>query len=100
MKYYILSLLLISTFWASAQEPDRIYNPNIRSVKLYRAGDIYSYPIINLNSAELLDLHFDDLDGDIAPNQRLVRAVHHAIAALADLFAQLVALDNLIDSFL
>ena len=39
---------------AKAQLPDHIYRPNIQSVKLHKYGDIYSYPIITLNSNCLL----------------------------------------------
>lgn len=48
-----------------AQIPDHIYKENIRSVKFYRYGDIYSYPVMTLGSNDLLELHFDDMDGDI-----------------------------------
>lgn len=50
---------------ARAQLADHVYKNNIRSVKLNKAGDIYSYPVILLNSSEQLDLHFDDMDGDV-----------------------------------
>lgn len=45
--------------------PDHVYRQNIRSVKLYKSGDIYSYPVITLNGNEQLELHFDDMDGDV-----------------------------------
>jgi hypothetical protein len=64
MKKTILFLLLLSAFTVRAQLPDHIYQPNIRSVKLYKSGDIYSYPILALNSGDQLELHFDDLDAD------------------------------------
>jgi hypothetical protein len=47
-----------------AQFPDHIYKPNIHTVKLYKSGDIYSYPVIGLNSGDQLELHFDDLEAD------------------------------------
>lgn len=50
---------------AGAQLPDHVYKPNIRTVKLYKSGDIYSYPVLVLNSNEQLELHFDDMDGDV-----------------------------------
>jgi hypothetical protein len=62
MKKIITFLLLFSTLVARPQLPDHVYKPNIRTVKLYKAGDIYSYPVMGLNSADLLELHFDDLD--------------------------------------
>jgi len=69
MNYRIFSL--ISTIYflfllpLGAQIPDHTYRSSIRSVKLYKSGDIYSYPVIMLNSSDQLELHFDDLDGDV-----------------------------------
>lgn len=62
--------LLAAIFWCSvlssaAQRADTTYAARIRSVKLFRAGDPTSYPIIYLNANEQLELHFDDLDGDV-----------------------------------
>jgi len=65
MKRFVLFLLLLLTLAANSQVPDHIYKSNIRSVRLHKANDPYSYPIIRLNSGEDLDLYFDDLDGDI-----------------------------------
>ena len=64
MKNYFLFLLLVSGAFVKAQLPDHIYHANIRSVKLFKNGDPYSYPIILLNSADRIDLHFDDMDAD------------------------------------
>ncbi len=58
-------LLLILTTGLRAQWEERIYQPSIHSVKLFKAGDIYSYPVLQLNGADQLELHFDDMDGDI-----------------------------------
>jgi hypothetical protein len=57
-------------FWmfshgGNSQLPDHIYKPNIHSAKLFKWGDLYAYPILMLGSAEQLELHFDDLDGDL-----------------------------------
>src|SRR5262245_37428578 len=65
MNKIISCLLTFSVIIAQAQLPDHIYQPSIRSVKLYKAGDIYSYPIIALNGSDQLELHFDDLDADV-----------------------------------
>lgn len=65
MKYLLTACLLFVITATRGQEPDRIYKPNIRSVKLHKAGDIYSYPVITLNSNDQLELHFDDMDGDM-----------------------------------
>jgi len=47
------------------REPDKIYMPSIRTVKLTRFGDQLSYPIIALLSNDKLELNFDDLDADV-----------------------------------
>ena len=43
-----LNLLLF--FKVFAQEPDKIYMPNIHSVKLFITGNQDAYPIIKLNA--------------------------------------------------
>ena len=60
--FYFLFLLPLA---GKAQLPDHIYEPSIHSVKLYKYGDIYSYPMLTLNGNDLLELHFDDMDPDI-----------------------------------
>lgn len=64
MKYTLLLFFTGFTLLLHAQLPDHIYQPNISSVKLFRSGDMYSYPAIALNSGDQLELHFDDLDAD------------------------------------
>ena len=61
------SFLVFLTLPASsfAQTPDVTYMPNIQGIKLYLQGNQLSYPIIGLNSNELMELHFDDLDGRV-----------------------------------
>ncbi len=44
---------------------DKIYGENIRTVQLHRAGWDLSYPIIDLNSLDRLNLSFDDLTDQI-----------------------------------
>ncbi len=65
MKHAILFFLLSITLAANSQLPDHIYRSNIHSIKLQKANDPYSYPLIRLNSVDDLELYFDDLDGDI-----------------------------------
>lgn len=65
MKTIIAVLSIFAFYIAGAQMPDHIYQPNIHAVKLHKYGDIYSYPIISLNSGEQLELHFDDFDADV-----------------------------------
>ncbi|MFM7671225.1 MAG: DUF5103 domain-containing protein [Bacteroidota bacterium] len=65
----VLILVIISLLFADtallAQRPDTTYSSQIRSVKLFRSGDPVSYPILVLNANEQLELHFDDMDGDV-----------------------------------
>jgi hypothetical protein len=65
MKRIILLLFICNGLTAAAQLADHIYQPNIHSVKLFKYGDMYSYPVMNLNSGEQFELHFDDLDADV-----------------------------------
>jgi hypothetical protein len=60
-----LLLLLLLSISATAQLPDHIYKSNIKTVKLFKSGDMYSYPVIMLNSNEQLELHFDDMEADV-----------------------------------
>lgn len=60
-----LAILLFSFTSAKGVAPDSIYLSNIQSVRLYKAGNQLTMPIINLKSADLLELHFDDLDADV-----------------------------------
>jgi len=52
-------------FSAFGQIPDHVYKANIKTVKLHKAGDMYSYPVLSLNTNEQLELHFDDFDADV-----------------------------------
>ncbi len=61
----ILLVLLLTSVSATAQIPDHVYKSNIKTVKLFKSGDMYSYPVIMLNSNEQLELHFDDMDADV-----------------------------------
>lgn len=65
IKIFFISLSVLLAGVVQAQIADHIYKPGIRSVKLYKAGDIYSYPVIMLNSSDQLELHFDDMDADV-----------------------------------
>lgn len=65
MKKLLSLLFLLQAFFLKAQQADHIFKTNIHSVKLYKYGDIYSYPVMSLNSADQLELHFDDMDADV-----------------------------------
>jgi hypothetical protein len=56
---------LFSSKCIIAQAPDSIYVDNIRTVRLYNYGDQLSLPVLKLNSGDQVELHFDDLDGDV-----------------------------------
>lgn len=47
------------------REPDKVFQKNIKTVQLSLYGDQTAYPIIKLNSNDMLQLDFDDMDGDI-----------------------------------
>lgn len=64
MKKIVFLFLLFAVIHANGQIPDHIYKSNIRTVKLHKYGDIYSFPVIMLNSNDQLELHFDDMDAD------------------------------------
>jgi hypothetical protein len=65
MKHLLTFILIIAFGFCYSQQPDQVYKSNIHSIKLFKAGDIFSYPVINLNKAEQLDLYFDDLEGGV-----------------------------------
>lgn len=60
-----LLIVLFSFTKAEAQTPDSIYMTNIKTVRLYQANNQLSFPVLNLNTDEKLELHFDDLDADV-----------------------------------
>jgi len=57
--------LVFSFHFLQAQSPDHVYKSSIRSIKLYKSGDQYSYPVVMLNGQDVLELHFDDLEADV-----------------------------------
>jgi hypothetical protein len=68
MKTLKVVFIAITFFIANnlfAQTADHIYVKNIKTVRLYNSGNQLSIPVIKLNSNDLLELHFDDLDADV-----------------------------------
>jgi len=61
----ILLLFLLACIATAAKSQTTIYNPAIKSVKLFRAGDQTSFPALTLNSGDLLQLEFDELGTDV-----------------------------------
>lgn len=63
---FLFSFVLITTVSVFAQrQPDQVFNPAIKTIKLTKFGDPVSYPIINLNSTDMLELNFDDMAGGV-----------------------------------
>ena len=57
------SLLLLMPALLNAQtNPEGVYAPNIRSVRLHTYGDQEAMAIYKLNSADRVELHFDDME--------------------------------------
>ncbi len=51
---------------ATAQtNPEAIYKSNIHTVRLHTYGDQRALPIYKINSTDRLELHFDDMDGNV-----------------------------------
>jgi hypothetical protein len=67
IKGIVISILFFSFSFPSlyAQSADSIYRKNIKSPRLYNYGNQLSMPVINLNSNDQVELHFDDLDADV-----------------------------------
>jgi Domain of unknown function (DUF5103) len=66
-KYLQFVLILIIPIGAFAQSPapydNDVLNPAIKSVQFYNTKKNPSFPIVNLNSGEQVQLEFDDLRG-------------------------------------
>jgi len=66
-RYLTLLLLFISIRGVAQTAPydNNVYNPAIKTVEFYNTKKEPSFPIINLNSAEQVQLAFDDLRGGV-----------------------------------
>ncbi len=65
LLYVLVSILFLYVNNATAQVADSVYKKNIKTVRLYNYGDQISLPILNVNTNDQVELHFDDLDGDV-----------------------------------
>ncbi len=64
MKYLFSSFLIAFVVMASAQtSPEVTVMPSIKTIKLFQQNNQESLPILNLNSSDMIELHFDDTDG-------------------------------------
>lgn len=61
--FLIFFFLLINGYLLAERLPEHVYNPDIRTVKLFQQNNQQSMPLITLNSGEQLELHFDDMCG-------------------------------------
>ena len=55
-------LLLMQQVLPAQTNPEDIYDPNIHSVRFHTYGDQESMAIYKLNSADRVELHFDDME--------------------------------------
>lgn len=62
---FIILFLFLQYSLSAQRAPDEVFHPNIKTIKFTRAGDPLAYPLIQLNSQDQLELHFDDLDGGV-----------------------------------
>lgn len=62
-KIYFLFFLLniVSTTYAAKVYENTTFSKNIKTVQLFPKGADMAMPILNMNSNEVLELHFDDL---------------------------------------
>ncbi|MBS1917005.1 MAG: DUF5103 domain-containing protein [Bacteroidetes bacterium] len=65
IKYFLIITCCIAFSYGNAQLADWIFSPNIKTVKFFVYGNQLEYPVLNLNSSDQLELHFDDLDNDV-----------------------------------
>jgi hypothetical protein len=63
MKYLLFLSCFITCLAGHAQ--DIVYTANIKTPQLFTFGNQLGYPAIRLNSADQVELHFDDMDADI-----------------------------------
>jgi hypothetical protein len=56
---------LVFSLAGKAQMTEAVNLPNIKTVQLFPSGNQLGYPVMSLNSGDRLELHFDDLDGNV-----------------------------------
>ena len=65
MRSILYSLILFFSIPLAGFAQGKLYNNNIRSVKLYKNGDQTALPLITLGEQNSLELHFDELGTEI-----------------------------------
>ncbi len=61
----ILLLLSLISLKSLGQIPEKVYMPQIKSAQLHMFGNQLAYPILRLNGADRVELHFDDIEGNV-----------------------------------
>lgn len=57
----LVFFLILFAFAAPASAQTQVFNPSVKSIKLFKAGDQTSFPVLILGSGDLLQLEFDEL---------------------------------------
>ena len=66
LHYILFCFVFISSVQIIfAQNSEQVFNEKIKTIKLFQQNNQESIPLINLNSSDLLELHFDDFDDNI-----------------------------------
>jgi len=68
MRYKYIGFLcccLVSNVLFAQTIADRVYATNVKTPLLYQQNNPLSLPVLQLNSSDLLELHFDDLDANV-----------------------------------
>ncbi len=65
LKYILINIFLLFTYGLTAQVADSIYKNNIKTVRFHNYGNQLSIPVINLNTSDQVELHFDDLQAGV-----------------------------------
>lgn len=65
MRYLLTFVFFLFLSSNAVKAQTAIFNPEIKSVKLFKAGDQTSFPVLVLNSTDILQLEFDDLGTDV-----------------------------------
>lgn len=55
-------LFFLTLFAGQAGAQTQVFNPSVKSIKLFRAGDQTSFPALQLNSNDQLQLEFDEIN--------------------------------------
>jgi len=60
--FFLIGIVAVQSVPAQ-RLPDHVYNPDIRTVKLFQQNNQQSMALVTLNSGDQLELHFDDMCG-------------------------------------